>query len=50
MPAAGVSQLSVNGQVVWQNGSPTRSGVQLKDGYIQVSGVTGATILRSTTG
>lgn len=50
VPATGVSRLTVNGQVVWQNGSATRPGVQLKDGYIQVAGVTGTTILRSAIG
>lgn len=48
VPATDVGQLSLNGQVVWRNGTALRPDVALKDGYIQVHGITGANTLRAT--
>lgn len=48
VPATDVGQLTLNGQVVWRNGTALRPDVALKDGYIQVQGITGANTLRAT--
>ena len=50
VPAAGVTQLSLNGQVVWRNGTALRPGVALNGGYIQIQGITGSNTLRATLG
>lgn len=49
VPASGVTQLSRDGQVVWQRGAANNSAV-LTDGYLEVTGVTGTTTLRATRG
>jgi hypothetical protein len=50
VPAAGVSQLSMDGHVVWRNGTAQQSGVAMRDGYLEVDGVTGSTTLQATLG
>jgi hypothetical protein len=50
VPAAGVRQLSVDGQVVWQDGSAQQSGVTMREGYLEVDGVTGSATLQATLG
>ncbi|HZC74314.1 MAG TPA: alpha-L-rhamnosidase C-terminal domain-containing protein [Jatrophihabitans sp.] len=50
VPAAGVSQLSVDGSVVWQQGAAQQSGVATHDGYLEVAGVSGSTTLQATLG
>jgi hypothetical protein len=50
VPAAGVTQLTRDGQVVWQRGAADTGAVHVADGYIQLTGVTGATTLRATVG
>lgn len=50
VPAAGVTGLRVDGQLVWQDGKALRPGVELHDGYLRITGVTGTTTLQTTTG
>jgi hypothetical protein len=50
VPASDVTPLTVNGWVVWQDGTSRSAEVHLADGYIQVTGVTGSTTLHATIG
>lgn len=45
VPAAGVTQLTLDGQVVWQNGTAADPRVHVAGGYIEVDGVTGSATL-----
>jgi hypothetical protein len=47
VPAAGVHEVSLNGQVVWRDGQALRDGVVLRDGYVQVGNLTATTVLRT---
>jgi len=47
VPAAGVTRVTRDGRVVWQDGTARDPAVHVADGYIQVAGVTGATTLRA---
>lgn len=49
VPAEDVTELRVNGEVVWRDGEALSDGVELRDGYLRVSGVTGHTSLAATT-
>jgi hypothetical protein len=50
VPAAGVTQLSMDGHVVWRDGTAQQSGVAMRDGYLEVDGVTGSITLQATLG
>jgi hypothetical protein len=50
VPAAGVTQLSMDGHVVWRDGTAQRPGVAVRNGYLEVDGVTGSTTLQATLG
>ena len=45
VPAAGTTELRVGGTVVWRAGAGSPDGVVVRDGLIQVSGLTGTSIL-----
>ncbi|MFB4309261.1 alpha-L-rhamnosidase C-terminal domain-containing protein [Actinomadura sp. GTD37] len=45
VPARGAAEVRVNGKVVWRDGTAVRPGVTVKDGLVQVPGLTGTSIL-----
>jgi hypothetical protein len=47
---AGIARLSLDGQVVWRNGTALRPDVALNVGYIQIQVITGSNTLRATLG
>lgn len=49
VPAAGVTELRLDGVLVWQNGTALRAGVTLRDGYLRIDDLTGTNTLRATT-
>ncbi|GAA2161418.1 hypothetical protein GCM10009727_75700 [Actinomadura napierensis] len=48
VPASGASEVRVNGSVVWRNGTPVRPGVTVRDGLVQVPGLTGSSVLTAS--
>ncbi|HEU5026901.1 MAG TPA: alpha-L-rhamnosidase C-terminal domain-containing protein [Spirillospora sp.] len=48
VPASGASEVRVNGSVVWRNGTAVEPGVTVRDGLVQVPGLTGSSVLTAS--
>ncbi|MFF4240248.1 alpha-L-rhamnosidase C-terminal domain-containing protein [Actinomadura geliboluensis] len=48
VPARGAAEVRVNGKVVWRDGRSVKPGVIVRDGLVQVPGLTGTSILTAS--
>lgn len=48
VPASGATEVRVNGAVVWRNGAAVKPGVAIRDGLVQVPGLTGTSTLTAS--